>query len=403
MASTALRWIDDAHSEASTLGSVPVLAVAIPRLPAPEAASPLVGREKELHVLDALLAKAALHGGALLLQGDPGVGKSVLLAAAIERAEGQGMQVWRASGVRSEAGVPFAGLHQILNPLLERAHGQRRPHREALLASFGTDNSARRDTFLIAVATLELLAEVASKQPLLIAIDDGHWLDAKTAEVLGFVARRLAPVPLALLLAARAGYDTALAGFKLPELRIEALDEAAANTLLDRHAPRLNPRLHARVLAEAAGNPLALVELAAAPRSDPAAFGRPERLPTTARLDRTFVEQVLHLPVATRAALLTASVDERASLDEILAATALMGDDSSASIDYLAPAVDAGLVGYELTRAQLSPPAPASGDLPNRASRPTPPRTQRWRPSSSMIGTGEPGTEQLRSPAQTRA
>jgi DNA-binding CsgD family transcriptional regulator len=316
----------------------------------------LVGRERELEVLEGLLANAAEHGGALLLRGEPGVGRSVLLAAASERAEHLGMQPWWASGVRFEAGMPFAGLHQILRPLLGRAHGLSTAHREALLAALRTNNSGARDSVTIAVATLELLADVASQRPLLLAIDDAHWLDAETAGVLGFVARRLASEPVVLLLAARDDSETPLAGFKVHELHIEALDDDSAVTLLGRQAPALHPRVRARVLAEAAGNPLALVELASAPRSDRAVFGSPARLPTTARLDRAFVDQYMHLPSNTRAALLIASVDEQATLDEILAAAALMGDDASAGIDDLAPAVRAGLVRHGHTRVSFRHP-----------------------------------------------
>jgi DNA-binding CsgD family transcriptional regulator/tetratricopeptide (TPR) repeat protein len=353
VASTALCADDDIDDDAATLASsAPSLAEVCGSLPAPA----LVGRERELDALDAFLANAANRGGALLLRGEPGAGKSVLLAAGADRAENLGMQVWAASGVRSEASVPLAGLHQILRPLLEAAQGQPQPHHEALLATIETVNPATRDTFTIAVATLELLASVASKRPLLIVVDDGHWLDPVTATVLGFVARRLAPEPVALLIALRDGHETALAGFSVPELCIDALDEASAIALLERRAPGLDAGLRARLLAEAAGNPLALVELAAAPRTDRAMFGRPDRLPTTARLDRVFGEQFLHLPAATRTILLVASVDQRATLDEILAAAAVLGDDPVPSVDDVAPAVDGGLVGHDGTRLDFRHP-----------------------------------------------
>jgi len=352
-----LRLSDDADGEASTLApSAARLAEASTLLPVPGAASALVGRERDLRALDALLTNVAHRGGALLLRGEPGVGKSVLLAGATHRAESLGMQICGASGVRSEAGVPFAGLHQILRPLLEAVHELSQPHREVLLAILGTANPTTRDAFTVSIAALELLAAVASKDPLLLAVDDGHWLDSETAAVLGFVARRLTPEPVALLIAVRDGHETALAGSRVPELRVEALDEPSAATLLDTRAPGLDPRFCARVLAEAAGNPLALVELAAAPRSDPAAFGRPDRLPTTARLDRAFAEQFSHLPAATRAILLVASVNDRASLSEILAAAASMGDASSQAIDHLAPAVDARLVAHDQTHLNFRHP-----------------------------------------------
>src|SRR5262245_23732658 len=224
----------------------------------------LIGRDLEIATLDGLVRHARTSGSALLVKGEPGVGKSALLTAARHRAERQGMQVWAASGTRSEAGVPFAGLHQIIRPLLDRAHGAAHQRGEELIASFGREPSTACDIFTIAVATLEVLADVAKQQPLLIVVDDGHWLDSETAAVFGFVARRLGPEQLALVLAVRDGYDTALEGFTIPELRVEALDETSASVLLDQRAPELNPRIRARVLTEAAGNALALVELAAA-------------------------------------------------------------------------------------------------------------------------------------------
>lgn len=310
----------------------------------------LVGREREIGMLEAWLCQVRERGGALLVRGEPGVGKSALLAAASDRAESDGMQVWRLSAVRSEMGLSFAGLHQILRPLLERAHDLSQAHRAVLLASFGMDNSATCSIFTVAVATLHLLAEIARKAPLLITIDDAHWLDSESAEVLGFVARRLGPEPLALLLAVREGNETALLGFKVPEVHLGALDETSAATLLDARAPGLGPRLRQRVLAEAARNPLALVELPVAQQSDRPVFGRPERLPITARLQEVFAEQFLYLPAATRAVLLVASLDEWASQGEIMSAATQMGDEMSTSVDDLVPAVDSGLIEDDHTR-----------------------------------------------------
>ena len=138
--------------------------------------------------------------------------------------------------------MPFAALHQLLRPLLKRAQGLARPQRDALLATFGMEEVSAPDPFLVALGSLELVAEEARKAPLLVIVDDAHWLDASTTDVLGFIARRLGPEPVVLLIAARDGYETALVEFGLPELRVEALDDQSSRALLDSHAARSGAR-----------------------------------------------------------------------------------------------------------------------------------------------------------------
>jgi DNA-binding CsgD family transcriptional regulator/tetratricopeptide (TPR) repeat protein len=321
----------------------------------------LIGREREVSTLDALLAQVGKGGGALLIRGEAGIGKSALLAAASDHAENAGMQVSRMSGVRSEMPVVFAMLHQMLRPLLAQAHGLGQQYRHALVATFGRDDPATSDTFTISIAVLELLAEVGRKAPLLVTVDDAQWLDSKTAEVLGFVARRLGPEPVALLIAVREGYETSLEGFDVPELRLQALNETWSSTLLDARAPCLSPGLRARVLAEAAGNPAALVELAVAPEPGHAVFGRPERLPTTAKMREVFADQFLHLPAATQTVLLVACADERATVSEVVAAAADIDEYFGVSVDDFVPAVHSGLVEVDHTQVNFRHPLiPAS-------------------------------------------
>jgi DNA-binding CsgD family transcriptional regulator len=301
-------------------------------------------------MLEALVSRVRECGVTVLVRGQVGVGKSRLLAAVCDCAERRGIQVCRVSGVRAEMGVSFAGLHQLLRPLLEQAQDVSRAVREALFGSFGMDCATRADTFAIAVATLELMAKIARQTPLILIVDDAHLLDSETAQVLGFVARRLGPEPIALLMAVREGCDTELLDFHVPELRVGPLDETSAATLLDLRAPGLSSKLRAQVLAEGAGNPLALVELAVAPRSERVAFDRPGRLWMTERLTRAFAERFLFLPERTRAALLIASLDEEITLGEIASATSLIDHDVSPSIDDLGPAVDSRLVERDNTR-----------------------------------------------------
>ena len=321
----------------------------------------LVGRESELSVLVGWVGGMRERGAGLLLRGAVGAGKSALLAAAADRAVGEGMRVLAVSGIRSETGVAFAGLHQLVGPLLDRAWRLPGRQRDALLATLGMNEVRTADTFLVALAILELLTREAETTPLLVVVDDAHWLDRPTAEVLGLVGRRLNSVRAGLLLAVSDGYETAVAHFGLPELRLEALGEQSSSVLLDLIAPGLGPELRGRVLAEAAGNPLALIELPAAVGSGPpVAFGVPERLPTTARLQQAMVERLCDLPVATQAVLLVASADERASLSEVLTAAAQLGEGVPVCLDDLAPAVASGLVEHDHVRISFRHPVVAA-------------------------------------------
>ena len=150
-------------------------------------AAALVGRGAELERIRALLG----DGGALLVRGTAGIGKSALLDAAAGIARERGMRVLQVAGVQSEARLPFAGLHALLRPVLAHADALPDPQREALLSAFGMSVDAAPDRFLIALAALELLSETASHAPLLLIVEDSHWLDAATADALAFVARRL--------------------------------------------------------------------------------------------------------------------------------------------------------------------------------------------------------------------
>jgi DNA-binding CsgD family transcriptional regulator len=283
------------------------------------------------------------------------------LAATVDRAVGDGMRVLAVSGIRSEAGIAFAGLHQMVGPLLEQARGLPGPQRDALLATFGMNDGWTADTFLVALATLELLKREAESGPLLVVVDDAHWLDRPTADVLGLVGRRLSSTPAGLLLAVGDGYGTALVHFGLPELRIEALGAQSSSVLLDSIAAGLGSELRGRVLAAAAGNPLALIDLPTAVGSGaPVAFGVPERLPMTARLEHAMVERFCDLPVATRTVLLVASADAQASLNEVLAAAAQLDEGVPVSLYDLAPAVASCLVEHDHRRIRFRPPVVAA-------------------------------------------
>src|SRR3954463_14937197 len=168
----------------------------------------LVGRAPELQRLDSLLDGLPQGGGGLLLRGEPGIGKSALLDAAARSAVGRGMRVLHTTGVQSEARLPFAGLHQLLLPVLDHLDVLAAPQRHAVLAAFGMTERDTGDRFLIALAALNVLSEVATTAPVVIVVEDAHWLDRSTIEVLAFVARRLDTEPILLLGAVRDGFES---------------------------------------------------------------------------------------------------------------------------------------------------------------------------------------------------
>ncbi|WP_433275744.1 ATP-binding protein [Pseudonocardia xinjiangensis] len=308
----------------------------------------LLGRTVEITALHDLVDAAPQRGGALVVIGEPGVGKSALLTAAQRRATERGIRVLRTAGVQSEATVPFAALHQLLRPILPATHGLPEAHREALRVAFGLSDAAPPQLFRIALAVLDLLAESAARAPLVLIVEDAHWLDRGTADVLAFVARRLESDPVILLAAGREGSEHPLADPSLPQLRLAALDDAAAARLLDAHAPGLAPARRERLLEEAAGNPLALVELPRALEDLGDAPALPPWLPLTTRLERAFAARESELPTRTRALLLVAALNDGDSLAEVVrAAGVLLG--AELSVAEIAPAVSAALVTVDET------------------------------------------------------
>jgi DNA-binding CsgD family transcriptional regulator/tetratricopeptide (TPR) repeat protein len=298
----------------------------------------LVGRAPELRRLEDLLAALSERGGGLLLRGEPGIGKSALLSAAADSAAQRGMRVLRTTGVQSEARLPFAGLHQLLWPVLDHLDALAPPQRHAVLAAFGMADRDSPDLFLIALAALNVLSEVATQTPLLVVLEDAHWLDRSSTEVLTFVARRLESEPVLILAAVRDGSDGPLDGAGLVELRLEGLDDASSTALLDAVAPALAAGVREQVLAEAAGNPLALVELPlASAQLDPGTL-LPAWLPLTARLEHAFAAQVGGLPEPTRRLLLVAALNDGTALSETLKAA------EDVAADALEPALAANLV-----------------------------------------------------------
>jgi DNA-binding CsgD family transcriptional regulator len=304
---------------------------------------PLLGREHEGRTLGGLIGHVREQGGSLVLSGEPGIGKSALVREAGQRARDLGMLVLTATGVQCEAQLPFAGLHQLLRPVLARLDDLAAPQRDTLLAAFGLTDAPVPDPFLAALAALNLLAASAAEAPVLAIADDAHWLDRATCDVLAFVARRLEFDPVVLIATIRDGFTTPLSEAALPALHIDPLPAPAAAALLDSRAPGLAPAVRERLLDEAAGNPLALVELPVAFRQLGQGAELPVWLPLTTRLERAFATRAGDLPVATRTALLVAAVNDGSLLGEVVAGSAILTG-GSPTVGVLEPAVAAGLV-----------------------------------------------------------
>src|SRR5260370_41068622 len=161
--------------------------------------STLVGRDAEMALLNTALAEAAEHGSALLVTGAAGIGKTSLLAAATTNARNLGYKVLAVTGLESEAALPYAGLHQLLQPVLPSAGALPGPQKSALLTALGMRAGAPPDVFLVGLATLSLMGEVADEKPLVVVADDFQWLDGATTSVLSFVARRLESTHILLI------------------------------------------------------------------------------------------------------------------------------------------------------------------------------------------------------------
>src|SRR6478672_9359263 len=268
----------------------------------------LVGRKRERAVLDRLLeAAAGGDGGVLVVHGEPGVGKTALLEYAIE--VGEGYRVASTSGVEGETGLPFAALQQLCSSFLELEERLPQPQRDALSVAFGLNAGPPPNPFLVGLAVLGLLSEVAEDRPLLTVVDDAQWLDAGSARALIFVARRLLAEKIALVFATR---ELGSALTRLPELRVEPLGHRDARSLLESILPApLDERVLDRIVDETGGNPLALLELprGLTPTQLAGGFGLPANVPLSASIEESFTRRLAALPYESRRFLLVAAAD----------------------------------------------------------------------------------------------
>ena len=299
-----------------------------------------MGRGGELALIGAFIERACTGGDTLLLFGEPGAGKTALLDAAAGTASDAGTLVLRAAGVEFEADLPFSGLHQVLLPLLDEFGQLSAAHRDALNVALGYGEGPPPDRLLVSTATLTVLRQAAAASPVLVIVDDLPWLDRASAGVLGFVARRLADSRVGFLAASRPGLESFFERAGLAQHELGPLDEKAASGLVSARFPELAPRVLQRVLAEARGNPLALLELPAAlsGAQRAAAVALPAVLPLSRRLQGLFASRASALPAPARWLLLLAVLDGSGDLRTLQAAA------GPQQIEDLAPAEQAGLV-----------------------------------------------------------
>jgi DNA-binding CsgD family transcriptional regulator len=305
----------------------------------------LQGRERERGQIGELLDAAATgSGGALVVTGDPGAGKSALLDEIAREARDQrGMTVLRTQGVESEAPLPFAALQRLLLPLLPLADQLPAPQAHALRVALGQEAGEGTDRFLVFLATLSLLAEAAGTRPVLAVVDDAHWLDDASAAAGLFAARRVQVEHIAILFASRADDVRAFDSGDLRTLELGGLDLSAATELLSSQAGvPVSREVGAQLLASTGGNPLALMELprVLGPEQLTGTASLPARLPVTEAVERAFLDRSRRLSGAAQRLLLVAAADDSGSVAVVNAAAAALDVGPEA----LAEAESSGLV-----------------------------------------------------------
>ncbi|MFE7403515.1 ATP-binding protein [Streptomyces sp. NPDC057557] len=316
------------------------------------ASSRLVGRDSDLAFIHFFFdSNSEVHGAALLLSGEAGVGKTAVLDAAAAGAVRNGVRVLRAAGVQFEADISYAGLNQLLVPLFDDFEILDTVHRDALRVAVGIGGGPAPDRLLTSTAVLLLLRLISVRTPLLLVVDDLPWLDRATNSVLGFVARRLVGSRIGFLAASREGSDSFFESSGLTEYRLQPLDDASSAELLTLTHPDVSPAVRRRIATEARGNPLALVELPTALSAEQRATlaAVPGVLPLSERLQALFASRVAGLPDRSRELLLIAALDGTGDLASIEAAAA-----GRAAVDDLALAERNRLVTVSADNRRLS-------------------------------------------------
>ncbi|WP_328863224.1 helix-turn-helix transcriptional regulator [Streptomyces sp. NBC_00306] len=311
----------------------------------------LLGRNDQLAALDHVLATArAGNSAVVVLRGEAGIGKTALLDYATARAVG--FRTVSVAGIESEMELPFATLQLVCAPMMGRLHELPEPQSEALSVAFGLREGTTPNRFLVGLAVLGLLASITEDHPLVCLIDDAQWIDEGSIEVLSFVARRLKAEPVALIFALRAPANRDLSG--LPELMVKGLSEPDARALLAAAARvRLDPLVRDRIVAEARGNPMALLYLpqALAPAELAGGFWLPGIHPLTCYLESAFHQEFRSLPPDSQRLLQTAAAEPTGDVALLFRSTRLQ----DIPVDAAAPADAAGLVDFR-TRVRFRHP-----------------------------------------------
>ena len=307
----------------------------------PPSPGTIVNRQPECAQLDGLLERARSGAsGSVVVRGEAGVGKTALMEYV--RGAASGFRVVRAAGVESEMELPFAALHQLCAPLLDELGRLPDAQGEALATAFGLRDGPPPNRFLVGLAVLSLLTDVAEKQPLICLVDDAQWLDRASAQVLGFAARRISAERVVMTFAVREPWDgndlTGLAELPVGPLATDHARELLATTVRG----KLDEAIRDRILAEAQGNPLALLELPRAwtPAAFAEGFGMASNVPVAARIEEGFRRRAAPLPVDSRRLMLLAAADPVGDPQLVWAAADRLGIPPRAA----APAKEAGLL-----------------------------------------------------------
>jgi DNA-binding CsgD family transcriptional regulator len=300
-----------------------------------------LGRRRECQALDRLLESVrAGQSRVLVLRGESGVGKSALLEYLVGNASG--CRVARAAGVESEMALAYAGLHQLLRPMLELRERLPAPQRDALATAFSLSPGQTPNRFVVGLAVLGLLCEIARGRPLVCVVDDAHWLDHASAQALAFVARRLQAESIGLVFAVSEPRE--LPGFSgFPELAVGGLHPGDAQALLESVLPgRLDERVRDRIVSESHGNPLTLLDVArgVGPAESAGGFALPDVMPSMNHIELTFARRLAMLPVDTRRLLLVAATEPLGEVGMFWRAASRLG----LGADEAAPAQAAGLL-----------------------------------------------------------
>src|SRR5262245_53303822 len=314
----------------------------------------LYGRDGERARIGALLEEArASVSGALVLLGEPGIGKTAVLEDTRDRAAD--MHVLTARGVESESELPFAAMHQLLRPALDHIDRLPGPQAEALRGALGLAEGSGQQRFLVFAGCLSLLSELAEHRPVLCLVDDAHWLDAGSSDALQFVARRLDAEGIVMLFAARDGELHAFDAADLPTLRLDGLDAEASATLLSRGVGvDAAPSVRQRLVEQTRGNALALLEVPTA-LSEAQLTGEaplPDALPMTTQVESVFLERVRRLSDETQRLLLVAAADDSENVALVTRAAAALG----VGPDALGVAEEAGLLSVHGNRLEFRHP-----------------------------------------------